>query len=582
MANISNTVSGTTVVGSADADTIYNSAQKVSIHSGDGNDRIYNYYDGKVSTVDAGNGNDTIYNAAYGSKIFGGAGDDSISFNNSYVTVFGGYGNDTIRAIDTWGSSIDAGDGDDVIKLDKSQSQYNYPTRGTINSGKGNDTIYNNVDTVFSGGSLFIYNNGDGNDTFYGLNSKDTLKISGVSYTTSKSGDSDLIINVGSNSILVKDGINAGFKIDGQEIGVDDTLYGSYSKDIFYYAKGNGNDIIIDYSGEDTIEITDGKVDSYSFDGGDLIFKIGDGSLRLKNAANHYVTVKDSTGTSTKLYTNGYTPQQVIKNFVKSSANSVFHNQLSLDEAVQSSSHFKSLQEVIDQMVADARKVGNATIFLRDYCGITTNNADNGAAFGWETGGAEIKTSSTLYAQEGEAVYPESTTFTIRGVTFTVPEKDTLTKDEQLIVKGFYSWWAEDALKLVEDSYGVTLEGHSVNLKFRNIGGFGSAYAGGNTITIEMKGRSVNESYLKSYLSSTIAHEMTHIMDEYYNVTNSFEPRYMSEGLARLTEGGSGSSLVSDPEKLSYYLDLSKRFDYNEDPDGYSEMYSLVILSGVI
>ena len=283
MANIENIISGTTLVGSADADSIYNYGSNVLINAGDGNDKIYNYYDGEDSTIDAGNGNDTIYNDASSSKIFGGKGDDSISFENSYVTVFGGDGNDTIRAIDTWGSSIDSGEGDDVIKLDKSLSQYKYPTEGTINGGKGNDTIYNNVDTVFSGGSLFIYNSGDGNDTFYVLNSKDTLKISGVSYTTSKSGESDLIVNVGSNSILVKDGINAGFKIEGQEIGVDDTFYGSYGKDIFYYAKGDGNDVIVDYSGEDTIEITDGKVDSYSFDGGDLILKVGSGSIKIKN-----------------------------------------------------------------------------------------------------------------------------------------------------------------------------------------------------------------------------------------------------------------------------------------------------------
>lgn len=93
-------------------------------------------------------------------------------------------------------------------------------------------------------------------------------------------------------------------------------MTGNYSKQTYQY--DGGNNVITNYSCEDEIQIASGKIDSYSFDGGDLIFHIGSGSLRLKNMTNHAITVKDSSGkTSTQIYSNGYSPQQVIKNLVK-------------------------------------------------------------------------------------------------------------------------------------------------------------------------------------------------------------------------------------------------------------------------
>ena len=97
---------------------------------------------------------------------------------------------------------------------------------------------------------------------------------------------------------------------------------------------------------------------------------------------NHAITVKDSTGkTTTQIYSNGYSPQQVIKNLVQSWKQTMLDDRsvAKLDESIQLCSQFKIIQEVIDQMVADCSRVGDAEIFLRDYCGIILDNEDTGA-----------------------------------------------------------------------------------------------------------------------------------------------------------------------------------------------------------
>ena len=219
---------------------------------------------------------------------------------------------------------------------------------------------------------------------------------------------------------------------------------------------GGGNDVIANYSGEDTVQIVNGKVDSYEFDGDDLIFNIGEGSLRLKNMTNHAVTVKDSTGTSTKIYSNGYSQQQVIQNFVRSMANTALNSALKLDEAIKNSSGFNSLQEVIDKMVADCRTVNDAETFLRDYCGIFTDNKDTGAIIGWDAGGLTMTTHDDLLPETSAAVYPSSTVISSRGLTLTLPEKSSLSAQEQLVIQGLNSWWLKNSTKLIEESYGLS------------------------------------------------------------------------------------------------------------------------------
>ena len=84
----------------------------------------------------------------------------------------GGSGNDTIIKYGSENISINAGDGDDTIitgsvlnNPGKDPQYYNLVSNATVRGGSGNDYIENR------GGKniTFVYNDGDNNDTIYGL-----------------------------------------------------------------------------------------------------------------------------------------------------------------------------------------------------------------------------------------------------------------------------------------------------------------------------------------------------------------------------------------------------------------------------
>ena len=137
---------------------------------------------------------------------------------------------------------------DDVVILKGTPETDNITNSGsnvTISAGKGNDSISN-------GGTNVSINGGKGND-----------------YIHNESGDQVTLSGGAGN----------------------DTLIGSRFAEVFVYE--GGKDVITNYSGEDTIQIASDKIDSYSFKGNDLIFKIGSGSLRLNNMINHAIIIKD-------------------------------------------------------------------------------------------------------------------------------------------------------------------------------------------------------------------------------------------------------------------------------------------------
>ena len=71
-----------------------------------------------------------------------------------------------------------------------------------------------------------------------------------------------------------------------------DTLTGGDGKDVFVYANGDGADIIADFTdGQDSIKLTSGTVSSASLKGSDMVFKIGSGSLTVKNGKGKEISV---------------------------------------------------------------------------------------------------------------------------------------------------------------------------------------------------------------------------------------------------------------------------------------------------
>ncbi len=152
------------------------------------------------------------------------------------------------------------------------------------------------------------------------------------------------------------------------------------------------------------------------------------------------------------------TQQEVIKTFMHSLDETTLKGSAALNEAIKASSNFKSFKAVRTQFLNDLQSAKNVQTFLVEKCGIVLDNADTGAISGYDAGGSEIKTTTDILPSKGKLLdYPTTSSVTVRGMTlYGIPPKDTLTEDQQYVVRGLISWWINDALKLIEESYGMT------------------------------------------------------------------------------------------------------------------------------
>ncbi|MBR6014407.1 MAG: hypothetical protein IK062_11625 [Selenomonadaceae bacterium] len=145
-------------------------------------------------------------------------------------------------------------------------------------------------------GKTTILQGSSGKDTLIGGSGKDTL-LGG-------NGNDSLTGGKGN------DNLNGGNGVDTLVGGADnDTLTGGKGKDIFVYAKGDGKDIITDYTArQDKIKISSGSISKTKVSGKDVIFTVGSGSITVKNGKDQKISVVDSKGkTTTKTYNKNVT-----------------------------------------------------------------------------------------------------------------------------------------------------------------------------------------------------------------------------------------------------------------------------------
>ena len=293
------------------------------------------------------------------------------------------------------------------------------------------------------------------------------------------------------------------------------------------------------------------------------------------------------------------TAQEVIKKFMKSLDNTSLKSTAALDQAVRVCSSFSSMQDVIDNLIADCKASSSYISFLQEKCGIVLGNSDTGAITGSDAGTSTTKTAQSVVSESGGASYPSGTSFTIKGLTVNIPEKSTLTTDQQTVIQGLYSWWIEEALTLIEESYGLsfTETGTYVNeitLKFENnpssnilayvtssYSGYSYSYMTANSLTLtinmgrftDLSTTDVNGtgSNTALYLDRTLAHELTHAVMATTIANNYYLPTFVIEGLAELVHGiddvrySAIQYLVQNPDVLEEYLNL----DENTTGDAY-------------
>ena len=595
MATKNSNRSNTLLSGTADADSIVNRGLNVTIDAGDGDDTIindhasavtilggngddsiYNYYSNRASVI-AGDGDDTILNSGASVTIDGGDGadivanysgatlavidlgadNDSINNSASEVLINGGAGADTLINFGD-NATLEGGDGNDYLSNNSNASL------SALDGGAGDDSIINRADfvTVRTGGGFDSVNN-YGDDVFVNVNGGSARIYNAASnFTVAGSDESELISIAGYNTDSITVELGGGV----------DTLIAGYKTPELIRFTGGALDLA-NYNYNDTVEIVSGSVKSYDTDGGDLILNISDGGrITLENMTNHAVNVKDSRGTSTQIYSNGYSPLAVIQNYAQAIHRSVFTSNSTnrMNEAIKACSDFDSMQDAIDHMVADCRAAGSAEAFLKKYCGIILENDDVGAITGWDAGGLAAKTDANIIPETADVATLDSltnATYTRNGLTIVYPQNENnLSADQKKILQNAYRWWIEEATDLIKDSYGFEFDGDVVSLSAVNnssVSYWGATY--GNSLSNAV---SLNLYYTyfddeddldADGVDRCLAHELTHVMQ---NIFLMRFPQFLHEGMAELTIGIDDqrtyriSLIAGNADSLATYLNL--------------------------
>lgn len=292
------------------------------------------------------------------------------------------------------------------------------------------------------------------------------------------------------------------------------------------------------------------------------------------------------------------TQQEVIKNFMATLDNSTLKGSEAIDAAIRASSSFQSTQAVIDKMISDCNNANSGDEFLKTYCGIDLSNSDTGAITGSDAGGSKSKTAESIVPESGDLDTSFSRDeFTVRGLTFKIGDNKTfkdLTEDQKYIIRGMKTWWAESAIKLIEDSYNLRFTDDDTFLNEISIEFYydssqnamvattnwhdGYEYGPYDGKIDKMEMRINMAAYYnfsnsdqngisptgQSYLDRTIAHELTHAIMNARMVYRYEFPNFITEGMAELTHGIDDergtriSNLAQDATLLKSSLNISK------------------------
>ena len=283
------------------------------------------------------------------------------------------------------------------------------------------------------------------------------------------------------------------------------------------------------------------------------------------------------------------TQLEVIQNFMGSlDTDTSAESATVLDNAIKSATIFDSMQDAINNMITDCRNAGDWKIFLKEYCGINLANDDTGAITGLDAGGYDEKTAESIVPETGSLKTYKKNSFTTNGLTFTLEKNfSKLNATQKFAWQGLYTWWAEESLNLIQESYGYGFADEDaltqdITVKFYSNASDGTlAYVESGTddddnlelsLNINMgifknldktnkNGKSKNTD---EYLDRTLAHELTHAIMAAKD--NAFEnlPIFMIEGIAELTCGIDDErhdeiiELAQNPDTLLSYLDMTK------------------------
>ena len=243
-------------------DALRNKYNKISIKNSKGKVVTYNDWKKWNGTT----GDDEFNNYSDKVTLSANSGNDEIKSYGDNVLINGDEGNDDIISLGSY-ATISGGAGDDSITNDTGKNV-------TINGGTGNDYIYD-----FYGVDDYIIA-GDGNDT---------IRNTGTSTKIDCGSGDDIIWSYGQNATM-----NGGKGNDYIELDVEAWA----RKNVIQYALGDGNDTLIGFNSDDTLQITNGNFSTMT-SGDDFVVKVGEGKITIKNALkdkSKKISIKNSAG----------------------------------------------------------------------------------------------------------------------------------------------------------------------------------------------------------------------------------------------------------------------------------------------
>ena len=169
-------------------------------------------------------------------SLQGTAGNDELTGFETDDVFSGGAGNDTISGA-AGNDQISGGDGDDVLNGDTGNDVlFGELGADTLNGGDGDD--------VLSGGEgMDALTGGDGNDTLSGGEDRDFLSgDAGNDFLDGGAGDDQLMGGDGNDQL--RGGLG------------NDVLQGGAGDDRYYFARGDGSDLIWDIDGRTTVYVS--------------------------------------------------------------------------------------------------------------------------------------------------------------------------------------------------------------------------------------------------------------------------------------------------------------------------------------
>ena len=304
------TVNKNVIYGNGGKDTIRANDINSSLYGGASNDILYGG-DGD-DYLDGGSGNDILFGGKGNNTLLGGDGKDSLigGINNDSILggdnndiLYGGKGKDTL---DGWtgndklfgesgNDELSGGEGKDTLDGgDNNDILFGEEGNDSLVGDAGNDKLFGDEDND----KLF---GGTGNDKLYGGTGKDTLsgdedndKLFGEAGNDSLSGDSGKDTLSGGEG---NDKLYGGIGNDSLNGGKgDDTLWGEDGADTFYYANGDGNDVIYGFSNEDTLTL-DGLefTGSYSKKYNSITLNLDSGFIKLRNFTDTTFHINNDT-----------------------------------------------------------------------------------------------------------------------------------------------------------------------------------------------------------------------------------------------------------------------------------------------